>query len=97
MMITLFRRGESGETHYYMLNDRQGNLFTGFSFTLSWGKSLSSGRGKHYSFQTRHEMDEKIRELVSAKFKTGYRVLYSYLKPKELESFRTEMAKYSIS
>lgn len=95
MMITLYRADSKGGTHYYTLHDRQGHLFSPFTFTVAWGRKLSIAREKSYQFDTRPEMDEKIRNLLQGKFKAGYRVLYSYFRPRELPDLRPVLRKYS--
>lgn len=96
MMITLFRTDSRGASHYYTLHDRQGHLFSSFSFTVSWGKKLSLSREKAYQFDSEPEMNEKIREILKMKLKDGYRVLYSYFRPHELEDMRPSLRKHAV-
>jgi predicted DNA-binding WGR domain protein len=95
MMITLYRIDARGASHYYNIHDRQGHLFSPFSFTVSWGKNLSMTREKPFQFSSQPEMDDKVRELLAAKFKAGYRVLYSYFRPREMEKLQPELRKYA--
>lgn len=96
MMITLYRIDGKGTAHYYTLHDRQGHLFSDFTFTTSWGKNVSLSREKSYRFDTLKERDEKIRRILQEKFKTGYRVLYSYFRPKEMEELQPDLKKHSV-
>ncbi len=77
MTITFYKQ-QSGSTRYYTMHDRQGNLFSTYTFTSVWGRVLESGREKVYTFDTREEMDKKLRLLMKKRISSGYRVLYSF-------------------
>jgi predicted DNA-binding WGR domain protein len=87
-MITLYRTDSSGVPHYYTLHDRQGHLFSEYSFTVSWGRNLSASREKVYQFANQAEMDAKIRDILRTKLAHGYKVLYSYLRSGEMKDVR---------
>ncbi|MBN1412448.1 MAG: WGR domain-containing protein [Spirochaetales bacterium] len=78
MMIALYRIDTKGRGQYYYLHDYQGNLFSPYSFTTVWGKEMAKGREKLYTFQTRFEMDAKLKDLFGVKVAEGYKVLYAY-------------------
>ncbi|HOV63548.1 MAG TPA: WGR domain-containing protein [Spirochaetia bacterium] len=77
-MMVVFYLQTDDSIRYYSIHDRQGNLFKPFTFTVTWGKGLSSGRIKVYTFETRHEMEEKIRGIFKARIRQGYKLLYSF-------------------
>lgn len=79
MLVTLYKYDRQGRIWYYSLDDRQQNLFSPYSLTLSWGMDLFSGVRKHYTFKTQAEKDRKIREILKQKSR-HYKVLYSYFK-----------------
>ena len=60
------------------MHDRQGNLFSPYTFTSVWGTVLQSGREKVFTFDTRREMEKKMRFLMKKRIVTGYKVLYSF-------------------
>jgi predicted DNA-binding WGR domain protein len=95
MMITLYRTDSSGASHYYTLHDRQGHLFSDYSFTASWGRNLSAAREKVYQFGNQAEMDAKIRGILRSKLAQGYRVLYSYLHSGEMKDLRPVLKNYA--
>jgi predicted DNA-binding WGR domain protein len=95
-MITLFRIDTQGDAYYYSLHDRQGHLFSTYTFTAAWGKNLSLAREKVYTFETQRDMDLKIKKLLQDKLTHGYRVLYSYLRPEERKDFRPLLKKYAV-
>ena len=78
MMITFYKRRKSGILYYYAIHDRQGTLFPVHSFTTVWGKELSTGREKHYSFTNRRLMEINLVKVINKRIKDGYRVLYKY-------------------
>ena len=77
MTITFFKQS-SAPTRYYTLHDRQGHLFSPYTFTSVWGTVLQSGREKVFVFNSRQEMDKKLRFLIKKRSKSGYKVLYSF-------------------
>ena len=78
MLIALYRVNKSGHMDYYYIHDYQGHLFAPYTFTAIWGKNLNTGKEKSFTFTTRLEMDEKLRELFIKRVKAGYKMLYSY-------------------
>lgn len=78
MMIALYRITKTGQMDYYYIHDYQGNLFSPYTFTVIWGKDLNTGKERSFTFSTRIEMDEKLRELFNKRVKDGYKLLYSY-------------------
>ena len=88
MTITFYKTNSRGETRYYTIHDRQGNLFNLYCVTTLWGGSTHSGREKVYTFNTEAERDRKIREICRSKIRSGYKVLYSFSrKPAYREMF----------
>lgn len=83
MFITLYRIGKHDRVHYYTIHNRQGNLFTPYSLTLSWGPSMESGHERLVILETRSDFDQQVRRLLARRFKEGYRVLYSYFRQDE--------------
>ena len=77
MTITFFKQS-SNSTRYYTIHNRQGNLFSPYTFTAVWGNMLQSGREKVFAFDTRYEMDKKLRFLIKKRIESGYKVLYSF-------------------
>ena len=88
MMITLYRVDDPDTIRYYSISDRQGHLFYANTFTASWGVALAAGRERLYIFESRVEMDEKLRELINRRIRNGYRVLYTYFRANEYGSIR---------
>ena len=88
MMITLYRRNKDGSLRYFSISNRQGHLFSAFSFQTIEGSSVSAGREREYLFDSRREMDATIRELISRRLKRDYRVLYSYFRKHEYQRLR---------
>ncbi|MFP4364472.1 MAG: WGR domain-containing protein [Spirochaetia bacterium] len=80
MIVTLYKTGKDGRQMYYTIHDRQGVFFDKNAFTAIWGRGIDTGREKYYTFDTRKDMDEKIRKLLKDKMKKGYKVLYSYFR-----------------
>ena len=95
-MITLYRTDSAGLPHYYTLHDRQGHLFSEFSFTVSWGRNMASAREKVFLFENQAEKDEKIRRLLRGKLTRGYKVLYSYLRRGEMKDIRRVLKSYAV-
>lgn len=77
MTITFYKQSPVS-TRYYTMHDRQGHLFSPYTFTSVWGTVLQSGREKVFVFDSRQEMDKKLRFLIKKRSKSGYRVLYSF-------------------
>ena len=97
MLITLYRTDSQGHNHYYSLNDRQGHLFSSYTFTVTWGPSLSMGNEKQYTFETRDEMDRQLQKLVRARIREGYRVLYSYFRAEEYAELKPTLRRAAVS
>ena len=97
MLVTFYRHDEEGNPYYYAVHDRQRHLFASYSFTVSWGAELSAGREKVYTFSTRAEMDEKLREIIELRVGDGYRVLYSYFRRGERKKLRRRLRSVSAS
>ena len=97
MMITFYKTNVEGTSFYYSMHDRQGNFFSTHTFTVHWGHALDRGRAYTYSFASRGEMDEKIRQIIRERLKTGYRVLYSYFRPAEAPDIEPILKKYYVS
>ena len=96
MMITLYRTDSTGVSHYYTLHDRQGHLFSEYSFSVSWGRNMAASRDKVYEFENQTDMDKKIRMLLTGKLKAGYKVLYSYLRPEEMKDIRPVLKTHAV-
>ncbi len=43
MMITLYKTDVRRRIHYYSIDDRQGHLFSRYSFAVHWGRAHSVG------------------------------------------------------
>jgi predicted DNA-binding WGR domain protein len=91
MMVTFYFQTESS-IRYYSIHDRQGNFFKPHTFTVTWGKNLSSGRLKVYTFETRREMDDKLRKIFKARMRQGYKLLYSFSRKKSYRDLFCEYA-----
>lgn len=96
-MITLYKADQKDRLHFYSINDRQGHLFSPYTFTVNWGPDLSRGREKVHIFETRREMDNKLQELVQSRIAKGYRVLYSYFRDKEYQHLRPALSRAAVS
>ncbi|WP_455382278.1 hypothetical protein [Salinispira pacifica] len=88
MFITLYRVGKHERVHYYTIHNRQGNLFTPYSLTVSWGTSMDGGRERLIILETRRALDEQVRRLIRHRLRQGYRVLYSYFRQDEKRYIR---------
>lgn len=77
-MIITFFKFNGKVNRYYTIHDRQGDLFSTFSFTAVWGVEMYSGREKVYVFSSREQMEQKIRIIFKDRIKRGYEVLYSF-------------------
>ena len=77
MTITFYKQSETC-TRYYTMHDRQGHLFSPYTFTSVWGTVLQSGREKVFTFDTRRDMEKKMRFLMKKRISSGYKVLYSF-------------------
>lgn len=77
-MIITFYKFNGKANRYYTIHDRQGDLFSTFTFTAVWGVELYGGREKRYVFEDRAHMEKKIRRIFKERIKKGYKVLYSF-------------------
>lgn len=80
MLITLFKTAANGKILYYTLHDRQPLLTAPYALTVAWRTGEGQEREKIYGFETIAEMDRKIRELFGRRLRTGYKLLYSYMR-----------------
>ena len=77
-MLAFYKRIRAHELRYYYVHDYQGSLFAPFAITAIWGRDSRKGRKTEYGFDSRGEMDRKIREILKRRARDGYRLLYSY-------------------
>jgi hypothetical protein len=77
-MIVTFVRHNGDRGYYYTMHDYQSGLFGTYTLTVIWGPYIETGRRRVYTFESRGEMDGKLRELVHRRFSLGYSLLYSY-------------------
>jgi len=77
MTITFYKKTGSN-SRYYTMHDRQGNLFSTYTFTAVWGTVLESGREKVYTFESSGDMEKKLRWLMKKRIASGYKILYSF-------------------
>lgn len=96
-MITLYKTDRQGRIHYYSIDDRQGHLFATFSFTVSWGTTLTSGREKVHTFESRREMDSKLQALIRERTRKGYQVLYTYFRNEEYKYLKPALRRTASS
>lgn len=82
MIITLFRPGDDGAIRYYSIHDRQPLLTAPFALTVAWRTGDGREREKIYGFDTLAAMDKKIRELFGRRLRSGYKLLYSFMREK---------------
>jgi len=97
MLVTLYKTDRTDHLRYYAIDDRQVHLFSSHTFSVTWGSSLSMGNEKHYTFDTRDEMDRQLRRLIRARIREGYRVLYSYFRPEEYADLRPTLRRAAVS
>lgn len=93
MIILLRKTTPKGNHFYYTLHDRQAGLFQEYTLTAIWGSSPDGGREKVYSFSNPEKLDEKLRELISRRLRSGYKVLYSYSRDK---NYRAVLQEYLL-
>jgi hypothetical protein len=77
-MLAFYKASTKQKTQYYYIHDYQASLFSPHCLTIIWGKDLQQGRKKEFIFETRAEMDRKIREIVKKRVLENYKLLYSY-------------------
>ena len=90
-MITFYKTMNDASLRYYSIHDRQSHLFARYSFSAIFGMDQGSGRERVYTFQTRREMDTKLREIFNERTSRGYKVLYSYAKLDRYKSMFKEV------
>ncbi len=78
MIITMYKAGKDGKTHYYTVHDRQPVLDAPYALCASWRVGLGKERERLHRFQTLLEKDEMVRRLVRIRVKDGYRILYTF-------------------
>jgi hypothetical protein len=91
MMITFYKAKKDGSLLYYSVHDRQSHLFSKYSFSTIYGMDQGFGRERVYTFQTRREMDKKLREIFNERVNIGYKVLYSYAKKPKYKTMFNEV------
>ena len=77
MTITFYKQ-TSTSSLYYTMHDRQVHLFSPYTFTSVWGTVMESGREKVFTFDSRQDMEKKLRFLMKKRISSGYKVLYSF-------------------
>lgn len=80
MIITLYRTGTGGSIVYYTMHDRQALLTAPFALTCAWRRGEGREREKVVGFDTMAEMDEEIRRVFRHKVRSGYSLLYSFMR-----------------
>ena len=81
MMLAFYKKTKNKKKQsflYYYLHDYQGNLFSKYGFTIIWGKEISKGVKREYTFESRIEKDNKIRSILKKRVNENYKLLYSY-------------------
>jgi hypothetical protein len=78
MIITLYKAGKDGKTHYYTVHDRQPLLDSPYALCASWRVGLGKERERLHRFQTLLERDKMIRRLIALRIRDGYRLLYTF-------------------
>ena len=57
---------------------------------------MAVAREKVYQFENQAEMDRKVRGILRGKLTRGYKVLYSYLRSKEMEDIRPVLKAHAV-
>jgi hypothetical protein len=78
MIITLYKVGKDGKTHYYTVHDRQPVLDSPYAICASWRVGLGKEREKLHRFQTLLDRDRMIRRLIALRVRDGYKILYTF-------------------
>jgi hypothetical protein len=78
MIITLYKVGKDGKTHYYTVHDRQPVLDSPYAICASWRVGLGKEREKLHRFQTLLDRDKMIRRLISLRVRDSYKILYTF-------------------
>ncbi len=95
MMITFYKAQNDGSLRYYSVHDRQSHLFSKYSFSVIYGMDQGSGRERIFAFQTRREMDKRMREIFNERISKGYKVLYAYAKKGKYRDMFDEITHYN--
>ena len=78
MIITLYKVGKDGKTHYYTVHDRQPVLDAPYAICASWRVGLGKERERLHRFDTLFERDKMIRRLIAQRVKDDYKILYAF-------------------
>ncbi len=78
MIITLYKAGKDGKTHYYTVHDRQPVLDSPYAICASWRIGLGKERERLHRFQSLLDRDKMIRHLIAQRVKDGYKILYTF-------------------
>ncbi|MBN1698472.1 MAG: WGR domain-containing protein [Spirochaetales bacterium] len=97
MIIALYKITSHDEISYYYIHDYQGHLFSPYTFTAIWGKNLSMGKEKSFSFSTQSDMDKRIHELFKTKLKQGFKLLYTYPPRNDYQDMFIHLAEKQVS
>jgi predicted DNA-binding WGR domain protein len=85
------------EISYYYIHDYQGHLFSPYTFTAIWGRNLSMGHEKSFTFTSQNEMDSKINDLFKTKLKQGFKLLYTYPPHNDYQDMFVHLAEKQVS
>lgn len=80
MIITLYKPGARGSLRYYTIHDRQPLLTARYALTIAWRVGNGRETEKIYGFDTRAQMDKKLRDVFRHKIRDGYTLLYSFVR-----------------
>jgi len=83
--MTLYKPGARGSLRYYTMHDRQPLLTARFALTIAWRVGNGQETEKIYGFDTRAEMDKKLQQVFRRKIRSGYALLYSFVREQLLE------------
>ena len=78
MIITLYKVGKDGKTHYYTIHDRQPVLDAPYAICASWRVGLGKERERLHRFPSLLDRDHLIRRLITQRVKDGYKILYTF-------------------
>jgi hypothetical protein len=78
MIITMYKAGKDGRTHYYTVHDRQPVLDAPYAICASWRVGLGKEREKLHRFQSLLDRDKMIRRLITQRVTDGYKILYTF-------------------
>jgi hypothetical protein len=78
MIITLYKLGKDGKTHYYTVHDRQPVLDSPYTLCASWRIGLGKERERLHRYQTLQERDKNLRRLIAKHVREGYKILYTF-------------------